>query len=160
MVQFGHKLSRNVRWKKIRDKGLSETDITLEKKLRYGRTLESTIQQSLVMSNTVHATYTTSSVDTVSYLQQQNIGKKQPGSIPWLRRPPTPRWSPGEAPSTSQPQPWWPGYINEHPTCRGHNRAMQTPNMDTATHTFAQDAGNRSMTELNAGLGGNLFQMR
>ena len=52
---------------KIRDKGLSEADITLEQLLRYGRTLESTIQQSLVMSNSAHATSTTArSVNTVS----------------------------------------------------------------------------------------------
>ena len=44
---------------KIRDKGLSEADITLEQLLRYGRTLESTIQQSLMMSNSAHATSTT-----------------------------------------------------------------------------------------------------
>ena len=31
---------------------------------------------------------------------------------------------------------------------------MQTPHLDTATHAFAQDAGIRRITELNAGLGG------
>ena len=55
---------------KIRDKGLSEADITLEQLLRYGRTLESTIQQSLVMSNSSHATSTTAQrVNTVSSRQ-------------------------------------------------------------------------------------------
>ena len=34
------------------------------------------------------------------------------------------------------------------------HRAMQTPYLDTATHAFVQDAGNRRITELNAGLGG------
>ena len=52
---------------KIRDKGLSEADFTLEQLLRYGRTMESAIQQSLVMGNGVHATSTTStSIDAVS----------------------------------------------------------------------------------------------
>ena len=58
---------------KIRDKGLSEADITLEQLLRYGRTLESTIQQSLIMGNSVHATSTTStSVNSVSSRPRQN----------------------------------------------------------------------------------------
>ena len=66
---------------KIRDKGLSEADITLEQLLRYGRTLESTIQQSLVMSNSAHATYTTAqSVNTVSSRQQQSSGKTSQGA--------------------------------------------------------------------------------
>ena len=56
MVRLGHNLSRNA---KIRAKGLSEADITLEQLLRYGRTLASTIQQSLVISNSVHGTSTT-----------------------------------------------------------------------------------------------------
>ena len=41
---------------KIRDKGLSEENITLERLLTYGRTLESTIQQSAIMSNATSAT--------------------------------------------------------------------------------------------------------
>ena len=67
---------------KIRDKGLSEADITLEQLLRYGRTLESTIQQSLVMSNSAHATSTTAqSVNTVSSRQQQqSSGKTSQGA--------------------------------------------------------------------------------
>ena len=66
---------------KIRDKGLSEADITLEQLLRYGRTLESTIQQSLVMSNRAHATSTTAqSVNTVSSRQQQNYGNTSQGA--------------------------------------------------------------------------------
>ena len=66
---------------KIRDKGLSEADITVEQLLRYGRTLESTIQQSLVMSNSVHGTSTTStaSVNAVSSSQQHNSGKNSQG---------------------------------------------------------------------------------
>ena len=67
---------------KIRDKGLSEADTTLEQLLRYGRTLESTIQQSLVMSNSVHGTSTTStaSVNAVSSRQQRNYGKTSQGA--------------------------------------------------------------------------------
>ena len=66
---------------KIRDKGLSEADITLEQLLRYGRTLESTIQQSLVMSNSAHATSTTAqNVNTVSSRQQQSSGKTSQGA--------------------------------------------------------------------------------
>ena len=57
---------------KIRAKGQSEADITLEQLLRYGRTLESTIQQSLVISNSVHRTSTasTASGNAVSSRQQ------------------------------------------------------------------------------------------
>ena len=67
---------------KIRDKGLSEADITLEQLLRYGRTLESTIQQSLVMSNSAHATSTTAqSINTVSSRQQQSSGKTSQGAF-------------------------------------------------------------------------------
>ena len=45
---------------KIRDKGLSEVNITLPQLLTYGRTLEATVQQAKIMSNaayndTVHA---------------------------------------------------------------------------------------------------------
>ena len=66
---------------KIRDKGLSEADITLEQLLRYGRTLESTIQQSLVMSNSAHAMSTTApSVNAVSSRQQQHYGKTNKGA--------------------------------------------------------------------------------
>ena len=66
---------------KIRDKGLSEADITLEQLLRYGRTLESTIQQSLVMSNSAHAMSTTApSVNAVSSRQQQHDGKTNKGA--------------------------------------------------------------------------------
>ena len=66
---------------KIRDKGLSEADITLEQLLRYGRTLESTTQQSLVTSNSAHATSTTAqSVHTVSSRQQQSSGKTSQGA--------------------------------------------------------------------------------
>ena len=66
---------------KIRDKGLSEADITLEQLLRYGRTLESTIQQSLVMSNSAHAMSTTApSVNAVSSRQQQHYGKTSQGA--------------------------------------------------------------------------------
>ena len=36
---------------KVRDKGLSEPTITLEKLLTFGRTLEATIQQSKIMRN-------------------------------------------------------------------------------------------------------------
>ena len=65
---------------KIRDKGLSEADIILEQLLRYGRTLESTIQQSLVMSNSAHALSTTApSVNAVSSRQQQHYGKTNKG---------------------------------------------------------------------------------
>ena len=65
---------------KIRDKG-SEADITLEQLLRYGRTLESTIQQSLVMSNSAHAMSTTApSVNAVSSRQQQHYGKTNKGA--------------------------------------------------------------------------------
>ena len=60
---------------KIRDKGLSEADITLEQLLRYGRTLESTIQQSLVMSNSAP------SVNAVSSRQQQHYGKTNKGAF-------------------------------------------------------------------------------
>ena len=49
--------------------------------LSYGRTLESTIQQSLVMSNSAHATSTTAqSVNTVSSRQQQSSGKTSQGA--------------------------------------------------------------------------------
>ena len=48
---------------KIRDRGLSEENITLERLLTYGRTLESTIQQSLIICNAASAT---SNVNAVS----------------------------------------------------------------------------------------------
>ena len=66
---------------KLRDKGLREADITLEQLLRYGRTLESTIQQSLAMGNSVHATSTTStSVHAVSSRPRQNSRNASQGA--------------------------------------------------------------------------------
>ena len=57
---------------------MSEADITLEQLLRYGRTLESTIQQSLVMGNSVHATST--SVNAVSSRPRQNSRNASQGA--------------------------------------------------------------------------------
>ena len=134
---------------KIRDKGLSEADITLEQLLRYGRTLESTIQQSLVMGNSVHATST--SVNAVSSRSRQTAEmpvREHPVITAITDATMIARGSTVHVTATwSQHQQWWPGSIDEHPT---EGTTAPCKRRITATPAFAQDAGNRRITELNA----------
>ena len=67
--EIGSQIIQKCSMAKIRDKGLSEENITLYRLLTYGRTLESTIQQSLIICNTASAT---SNVNAVSSDQRHH----------------------------------------------------------------------------------------
>ena len=67
---------------KIRDKGLSEVNITLPQLLTYGRTLEATVQQAKIMSN---AASNDTSVHAVSHVAQSFSSKQGENGAPHFR---------------------------------------------------------------------------
>ena len=67
---------------KIRDKGLSEVNITLPQLLTYGRTLEATVQQAKIMSN---AASNDTSVHAVSHVAQSFSSKQGDSGAPHFR---------------------------------------------------------------------------